>query len=126
LYTHLGKGRDKSSPLGERTLAGLRRLAALRDQGKLLVTSTAKLLRYHRTRDEIAWSAVDEGEQGVRVDVVGDASSGFEGLTFNVPDAQKARLFLNGAKQEVQRFAADGSGSDSISLPWVRASYPLA
>jgi hypothetical protein len=126
LYTHLGKGRDRSSPLGERTLAGLRRLAALRDQGKLLVTSTAKLLRYHRTRDEIAWSAVDEGEQGVRVDVVGDASSGFEGLTFNVPDAQKARLFLNGAKQEVQRFAADGSGSDSISLPWVRASYPLA
>jgi hypothetical protein len=127
LYTHLGKGRDRSNPLGERTLAGLQRLAALQDEGKILVTTTAKLLRYHRARDEIAWSVVDDGEQGLRVDVVAELScSALEGLTFNVPDAQKARLFLNGVNQEIRRFAADSSGSDSISLPWVRATYPLA
>jgi hypothetical protein len=126
LYTHLGKGRDRSRPLGERTLRSLRRLAALHDEGKILVTTTAKLLRYHRARDAIVWSATDHGEQGLRVDVTTEHSlSDLQGLTFDVQDASKTELFVNGVKREALRFPADGSASGAISLPWVRAEYPF-
>lgn len=65
LYTHLGKVSDRTSVFNEPARAAFRRLAAMRDAGRVHVTTTHRLLRYLAVRDSVKYQAVRTGERVV-------------------------------------------------------------
>jgi hypothetical protein len=132
LYTHLGKVASREEPLGVRTRAALARLAALAQEGRILVTTTRRLLGYCRAMRELSLgvSRQDEGwTAALTVPARGGARKGgasdLDGLTVYVPDAARARLVVNGREAAaVRRNPPDRTGQASLSLPWPRLSFP--
>jgi len=57
LYTHLGKITDPNCPLGPRSQAAFRRLAAMRERQAIHVTTTHRVLRYLTIRDSVRFLA---------------------------------------------------------------------
>jgi len=134
LYTHLGKVRDRRQPLGPRTRAALRRLAAYHHAGKLLVTTTRRLLGLRRAVAEVQLSVSSEAgwscialdlpaiSRGEKPPLVG---SDLDGLTLYVPDPDRTRVLLNG--REVTRIChnpPDHTGRPSVSLRWPQLEFP--
>ena len=125
LYTHLGKGTDRARPLGERTRASLRALAARQAAGHVLVTSTAKLLQYVELVESLEFSAAEEaGECRIEVRARGPAPS-LEGLTFFVQAPERTRLSVDGREIALRANPPDASGRASVSVPWRPNEYPL-
>lgn len=125
LYTHLGKIRDRRQPFGQNTRNALQRLAIYSRDGRILVTTTRRLLGYSRALRELNVSTSrDEG--GLRIELKGPVRAGdLDGLTLYVLDAKHARLFVNGGEiSDLQRNAPDHSGVASVSIPWKRLEFP--
>ncbi len=134
LYTHLGKIHDQREPFDAAAVDGFRRLAAAFSAGKILVTTTRRLLGFCRAIREIQWDAQAEGD-GVRIDLTCDcaeidcggdlARSDLAGLTFYVPDSEVARLTINGREVPgLRRNGPDHTGRRSVSVPWERLEFP--
>jgi hypothetical protein len=134
LYTHLGKVRDPRVPLNASAVAGFRRLAGAFRDGKILVTTTRRLLGFGRAAREVKFVARRNGEV-LRIDIgttsaaAGDQAAlpraDLDGLTFYVPDAEAVRVNLDGREvSDIQRNAADHTGRRSVSLPWRRLEFP--
>ncbi|MBN2560133.1 MAG: hypothetical protein JXQ75_04310 [Phycisphaerae bacterium] len=134
LYTHLGKIQNPRVPLGDTAVAGFRRLADAYREGKILVTTTRRVLAFHRAIRNVRWSVSANGS-GVCIDVALDsheagrfgglAEPDLAGLTFYVRDPESARLTLNGREVErVCRNGPDHTGQRSISLSWPRLEFP--
>jgi hypothetical protein len=130
LYTHLGKVRRPGEPFGPKTREALRMLAEQHRAGRVLVTTTRRVLGYCRALREIAVSVAPEGE-GVRIDVstrsavlpLGD--SDLAGLTFYVAEPERTRITLDGREAAaVRRNGPDHTGRRSISLPWSALEFP--
>lgn len=127
LYTHLGKTRQRDRPFGPATCAALERLAEAERAGRLLVTTTRRLLGQRRAARDVVWTtSVDEADV-VRIDLSWDGPpSDLDGLTFYVPDAARARVCVNGAPAaRVDANPPDHTGRPSVSLPWARLTFPL-
>jgi hypothetical protein len=133
LYTHLGK-------LGRRTIfdaqavAGFQRLAEAFQQGRVLVTTTRRLLGYCRALREVAVRA-EQNEAGLWIhldttavgstDGDGLSRSDLDGLTFDVADAAATRVTVNGREvTDLSRNPLEGAGSESVSIPWRRLEFP--
>jgi hypothetical protein len=129
LYTHLGKVRNREEPLGPRTRAAFARLAERQREGLILVTTTSRLLAYCRALRELSFAA-PAVDGGLRIDVQAPglgakAADALAGLSFDVPDASRTRLTLNGREvTDLRRFGPDGGGRSSVSLPWRRLEFP--
>jgi hypothetical protein len=126
LYTHLGKIGRREEPFGPRTRAALGRLARYAHQGRILVTTTRRLLGYCRAvpRARVSTS-VHDGE--LRIDVTADAPSlaDLAGLSLYVPDPARARLTLDGCPvPTITRNAPDHTGRPSISVPRRSLEFP--
>ena len=123
LYTHLGKVRDPRAPLPEDARAALRRLAGFQADGRILVTTTERLLDYCRAR-----AAVDIGlrqdAQGEHLELDTDLPlARLGGLSFVVRDAARATLTINGQPfGQLQRHA--GADGGCVSIPWRRLEFP--
>ena len=127
LYTHLGKIRDRRQPFGQNTRNALQRLAMHYRDGRILVTTTRRLLGYSRVLRELNVSSSRDAS-GPRIDMKGPVRAGdLDGLTVYVKDARHVRLFVNGSEiSGLQRNAPDHSGVASVSIPWKRLEFPFA
>ena len=134
LYTHLGKIEDPQRPFGPSAVEGFRRLAGLHRQGKLLVTTTRRLLGFHRALRELSFT-VERRDGNVRVDLstIGrDSMDGLgslpqtdlAGLTFYVPQPERTRVFVDGRQADPISNAPDHTHRPSVSLPWHALEFP--
>jgi hypothetical protein len=91
LYTHLGKVSDPRRPFDGAAREVLTDLAARRDAGALLTTTTHRLLRYLLVRDHLSYqTARGNGKLTITIDAVDDPVSGprcpaadeLQGITF--------------------------------------------
>ena len=132
LYTHLGKGRDRERPLRGETVVALRNLAERVRDGRILLTTTRRLLEYASARRACRSRLDREGEWTL---VMVEESNGGEpagrragvpeGLTFYAGDPEKTRLFFNGREVSgLRRNPPDGTGCRSVSIPWVPLRMP--
>ncbi|MGH9237795.1 MAG: hypothetical protein ACRD3G_07115 [Vicinamibacterales bacterium] len=130
LYTHLGKSSDPRRPLTPRTIAALRRLKDLEAAGKLLVTTTRRLLGYRRAVRGVKWSATADGG-GVRIDIDTRGTRpvlrrrDLDGLTFYVPNPASAAIAVDGTPLKlIRRNGPDQTGRGSVGVPWTRLEFP--
>jgi O-antigen/teichoic acid export membrane protein len=131
IYTHLGKIRSRQEPFGAATRDAFRHAARLRDEGELLVTTTRRLLGYAAALQRVEGTCRAESDGSTTIDlrVRPDErpleDSDLSGLTVYVPDAARARLFVNGREVVgVVRNGADETGSPSVSVPWTPLEFP--
>ena len=125
LYTHLGKIENNPKIFTTKTVLAFNRLAHFMQEGKILVTTTRRLLGYCRMKGEAVVSGTSV--EGVfHIDVAcNQGLKELEGLTFYVPDPGKVRLFVN--EKEIfgfQRNPPDETNQPSITLPWHRLEFP--
>lgn len=127
LYTHLGKVKDRARPIPAEGRTALHALAGARDDGRVLVTTTRRLLDYCETSRNISVSRrTAAGLETVALATGGRAAdAALQGLTIYVDDSQRARVLVNGVERaDIQRNAADASGRPSVSIPWARLTFP--
>ncbi len=132
LYTHLGKIRDPRVPFDESAVRVFRRLADAQRDGRILVTTTRRLLGYCRAVREVNWS-VNYNEAGNTVEIALElprgeiklSKSDLDGLTFYVPDGHEVRVIIDGRSVDgLVRNAPDHTGRTSVSLPWRPLEFP--
>ena len=126
LYTHLGKIADRKRPFGPATCAALRHLAEQQRAGRILVTTTRRLLGQRQATREAVFGVRGDETGGLSIDVRWDgAQADLDGLTFYTNDPDRTRVRVNGTPQSgLQRNPADHSGRASVSLPWPRLEFP--
>lgn len=122
LYTHLAKSSGTGEPFGLDTREALARLASYHRDGRILVSTTRRLLDLARAHQEATVSASIEGEELV-LECVTPGNG--EGLSFYVPDPARTRLLLRGRKVHgLRRNGPDHTGRPSVSVPWPRLEFP--
>jgi len=126
LYTHLGKGRDRERPLRREAVAALRHLADRVRDGRILLTTTRRLLDYANARRSHGYQVRREGDWTLLIIEGPDMSepeargAGVpDGLTFYAENPEMTRLFYNGQEvPNLHRNPPDGTGRRSVSVPW--------
>jgi hypothetical protein len=131
LYTHLGKTSRTDVSFEEPTRRALRTLAEWQRAGRILVTTTRRLLDFQR---HIAASRVSITETGNRTlaDVSAHGIDGerlgvadLAGLSVYVADPARTDVRVNGqAVNDLQRNPPDFTGRASVSIPWRRLEFP--
>lgn len=131
LYTHLGKIRRPWEPFGPRTRNALSLLAAYARDGKILVTTTRRLLGYcHAKRSVELSTTVDDDRLTVALRVPQRAGPSvaledLAGLTVYVSDPLRTHVRVNDREvRGVVRNPPDHTGRKSVSLPWRAMEYP--
>ncbi|MCC7462937.1 MAG: hypothetical protein IT480_10815 [Gammaproteobacteria bacterium] len=124
LYTHLGKIRDAREPFGAATRAALAGLAERRNAGRILVTTTRRLLGFCHARNAVRARASGDGS-GIEIEAHGVEPADLAGLCFAVADAARARLRVNGRDVAgVVRHTRPGGGAPCVSIPWPALVFP--
>jgi hypothetical protein len=132
LYTHLGKIREPGASFAQPTRSALQRLAEEYRAGRILVTTTSRLLDYRRTLDEISLRTHSDAA-GTHIDLrtaggrngAGLAPADLHGLTLYAPEPHRTRLTIDGAPvANVQYNSPDHLGRASLMLPWPRLELP--
>jgi hypothetical protein len=132
LYTHMGKIRNGSEPLPLRTRKALNRLSGYSREGKVLVTTTRRILGYSRATGAARLSVSTEGEN-TRIEILADgkdadgasSSDDLNGFTLYVSDPERVRVRLNGRPvHDLIRNGPDHKGLRSVSLPWRPLVFP--
>lgn len=132
LYTHLGKVRNPRCPFGESARAALQRLAAMRQAGQLLVTTTSRLLRYITVRDCLRGSASKRGTHVmIQIESVEDPVTGafaaspedLMGLTFILDRCDTVALSLVN-RHLVTCDVVHDAGKTIATVPWKPLVFP--
>jgi len=133
LYTHLGKIDDPRVPFNPKAVAAFRRLAEAFHGGRVLVSTTRRLLGYRRAVRQISWVCTEDTDRiHISVDTRPDGSSSailrasdLAGLTFYVSDPSITCVAVDGREITVlERNDPDHMGRASVSLPWPRLEFP--
>jgi hypothetical protein len=133
LYTHLGRIDNRETPFNKKAVIAFRRLSEEFHSGRILVTTTRRLLGFHRAVREIDYNSqwVGDNLRIILNKCRGDNSLGelsiadLSGLTFYVPNPKQTRITIDG--QEVTNLihnAPDHTGRPSLSLPWHFLEFP--
>jgi hypothetical protein len=136
IYTHLGKGPAVPPYIPPKTVSALRRLAEQHRSGNILVTTTSRLLRYHRMQSYLRWCSEMRSDQTmeIRIQGIDDPIHGWQipslqalqGLTFYVPKCRQLRMYLDGQElNELKECPADETGQKSVMIPWNKLNYHL-
>ena len=133
LYTHLGKIGNPKIPFNKKAVDAFCRLAGEFESGRILVTTTRRLLGYRRAVREIGFSSTWD-ENGLHIDVRGRvggnpiselSAADLSGLTFYVPDSRTTCVTIDGTKEnKLKCNAPDHTGQPSVSLPWPMLEFP--
>jgi hypothetical protein len=132
LYTHLGKIRNRNEPFSSSTQMSLELLAQYSREGKILVTTTRRLLNYCQALREVSFSRSTSGN-GLMIDVISDnrkkgeylTPANIEGLSFYVQDPAKTKVTVNGYEVDgIKCNNPDHTGQKSISFPWTPMQFP--
>ncbi len=125
LYTHLGKFKKGGPPFSDNTIMALNLLASYSGAGKIMVTTTKRLLRYCHTLSEIKVSVTSEDDK-TKIDIsyLG-ADIDLSGLTLYVPGEGKIDFSVNGHEfADIVCNPADYTGQKSVSIPWKILEFP--
>jgi hypothetical protein len=123
LYTHLGKLSGRSFDAA--AVRAWQRLAQYSAEGRILVTTTRRLLDYTRLTESTTLSIEEDASSGV-VNLTCDpswTSAECQGLTF-YPDSPVREVRLNGRVVPMQHHPSDETGRASVSLPWEALKFP--
>lgn len=125
LYTHLGKIRDRREIFPEATRHALRRLAEYARAGKILVTTTRRLLGLCSMVDAATASArYDDGTVSIDVRTL-PAKFDYDGITCYVPDSPAYRMTVNGEEAgDLRPNGPDETGRRSVSVAWTPLTFP--
>lgn len=133
LYTHLGRIDDPDVPFNKKAVEAFNQLAEAFRSGKILVTTTRRLLGYCRAVREISYSSMWD-DQGLHIvlntygndNSIGElADADLCGLTFYIPDPKSASLTIDGREVlDLQRNNPDHTDRPSVSLPWPLLRFP--
>ena len=134
LYTHFGKNSDCPQVIDEATQRSLRRLAYEYRNGKIYVTTQAKLLKYYLNHKYLNWSYKIEANEGrIQIKSIDDPVFGrnipvvddVQGITFYVPSGLNIRIFIGDREiTGIKKNVADETGKESVSLPITYLTYP--
>lgn len=122
LYTHLGKVRDREVLFGPVTRLALEGLAEAYRAGRVLVTTTRRLLDHARESEEATWECRPrEGVLEIDLRTPGDGA----GLGFTVADPERTQLLVNGVPPaRTVRAPATSGRPGYVGLPWNRLEFP--
>jgi hypothetical protein len=133
LYTHLGKIDNPKRPFNDTAIEAFCRLAEEFRSGRILVTTTRRLLGYRRAVHEITFNGV-QLDRGLCIDIktrglensIGElAAADLSGLTFYVPDPKTTFVTIDGREvTTLQHNPPDQTGRPSVSLPWRALEFP--
>ena len=132
LYTHLGKVNDAQQPFPAATRQALQRLASYHRDGKVLVTTTHRLLRYLALRESMRYQAEHVGDsvvitiESMAEPIEGTRSPRLEevqGITFEVPRKLPVKLRLGGLGEVPFRLTQAGD-SVFVTIPWKFLVFP--
>lgn len=125
LYTHLGKVRNSKHRISHRTQEALRLLASYEAEGKILVTTTSRLLNHVLTLRGLSVS-VARGDAGLAVDI--NTEHGLDylgGVSFQIPQVPVTRVLVNGRDVSGLREDRCYEGSCRIfSFPRRKLEFP--
>lgn len=128
LYTHLGKlGPAPSAAFGPGAVEAFRRLADYARAGKILVTTTARLLDFMCARNSVQVDAEYHGDELCILlrAKASNRSPALDGLTFYFDTAGPVSMSLNDQPvRDFVRNAPDHTGRPSVSLPWLSLKFP--
>lgn len=126
LYTHLGKIRKREEPFGPQARNALQRLATAYQQGKLLVTTTRRLLDYcHLLKRLAVTTFTTEGRFVISISTGTSGREDCSGLSFYVADPGCTEVEVNGKKiQNLRQNPIDHTKQASVSIPWKRLEFP--
>lgn len=124
LYTHLGKIGNNHKIFNDKTKEAFSLLARFMSQGKILVTTTRRLLDYCRIKDEISCSTkLKEDTFHIYLSYTKRIDD-LDGITMYIPRSN-VKVWLN--QKEVFNFRRnppDQTGQESISFPWNKMEFP--
>jgi hypothetical protein len=133
LYTHLGKIDSPSIPFNDKTILAFQTLAEEFRAGRILVTTTRRLLGYRRAVREVTFESHGDA-QGFSIHIHtpspktptgGLSAKDLDGLTFYVSDPRATHVLIDGREAAtVKCNAPDHTGRPSISLDWLRLKFP--
>ncbi len=133
LYTHLGKIDNPNIPFNKTAVEAFRRLAEEFRSGKILVTTTRRLLGYCRAVREISFDSSWDSK-GLHIELrtkssesIGGELSSMDlcGLTFYVPAPEKTRMTVDGCEiANLVHNEPDHTGQPSVSLAWSMLEFP--
>ena len=132
-YTHLGTT-ERKPYLSPTTVEALGDIRKKNDEGKLLVTTTSKLLNYYVHSKYMFWRHFTKGDSlFIEIDSISNPVEGcfvpdekdLEGITFYVPADKEVSLLVRGSSLSFIRNSKDDSGLYSISVPWNKLTYPF-
>lgn len=132
LYTHLGKVSDRCEPIPPASRRALRALSHASGDGRIMVTTTRRLLDYcdaarTATVSRHATPETDYINISTRPGDGGSHAAALQGLTVYVTNGRDTRLFVDGVERpDIQRNAADDTGRASVTIPWTRLAFPGA
>ncbi len=126
LYTHLGRAIDPQYPFSSSVKEAFTMLSEYAYDGKILVTTTRRLLDYRAALSKIKVSTSRFNEI-TRIDISkGGADMVLDGLTIYVSDSSRVEFFVDGCKvDDFMKNPPDKTGRPSISLPWRKLEFPL-
>ena len=135
IYTHMTENLPAARGLPDGLEAGLKNLKRAHDEGRLLVATSGRLLRYRELSQFVDYHAT-ASDGGTLITIaprlstpVGDlalAPSDLNGLTFHVDDPDKVEVTFGGKVLATASNPPDETGRPSISIPWVALEYPRA
>ncbi len=133
LYTHLGKIRERRELFDPAARAAFTRLADHEKNGRVLVTTTHRLLKYNWMTQQVRIRTEEKhGLLHVNAETSAEASrygtiEDWSGLTIYVQDPRRTTFNVDGVPvRELQRNAPDHTGRPSVSIPWRRLEYPAS
>jgi hypothetical protein len=133
LYTHLGKIDNPQVPFDEKTIESFRMLAEMYHSGKILVTTTRRLLIYKSILRQCIFDCIKDGnnlcinittksDEKFKIDL---SEKDYSGLTFYVYRPEKTFIKINNKKIEnIRQNQPDDSGRPSISIDWPVLEFP--
>jgi hypothetical protein len=129
LYTHLGKTRQPDRALVPSAREALELTAEAFSSGRLLVTTTTRLLDFCRARRGVTWTARSSDDGRVSIDVTSASRAeddrALAGLTFYIKNPSRTTLTIDGRREvAVCQNPKDSSGRASVSVPWPRLAFP--
>ncbi len=132
IYTHLGKQSDKACA---DTVQALSLVKEANINGKLFVATTSRLLKYFTNFSYLDWSFSQKGaETEIKIKAIINPVKGLvepvaknlEGLTFFVPNKDKARIYLGERLlEDISKNKPDLSGRESVTIPFRPLRWPL-
>jgi hypothetical protein len=126
LYTHLGKIRGRSIPFERGTVEAFRTLSRYHSDGRILVTTTSRMLKYTLAAKELSADLDGRGNGSNHIRIRTLHPDDLDGLTIYTTEPEKTVLTINGHSVDRLQFnPPDCTGRKSVSLPWRKMEFPL-